>query len=239
MTPAVRREIAAARTLKAFLEGDGAYPFGEVLRCEGEANPHGVEVTLPEDAFPIVSDYLSRYTTYGALRSAVALKYARHRGVDIAAPIGTPVIAAADGVVVRSALSEAHGERVEVEHAGTAPSAAGAHAPLRTSYVHLEKRLVEVGGVVRRGQVIGTVGVTGKTAAKKVPHLHFGLAGRDASGGGKWRTQNPHEHWFDGPGRVALFKPPRDYALNPRGLTYPVPGRGDLARYLAALDRPR
>jgi murein DD-endopeptidase MepM/ murein hydrolase activator NlpD len=83
-----------------------------------------------------------------------------HGGVDFVAPIGTPVGAAAGGVVVVSERQPDYGNMVEIDHGNG----------LTSRYAHLSKRLVSVGDVVLRGQSIGEVGSTGRSTGA---HLHF------------------------------------------------------------------
>ncbi|MFN3511796.1 MAG: M23 family metallopeptidase [Phenylobacterium sp.] len=85
-----------------------------------------------------------------------------HEGVDIAAPGGTPVRAAASGVVTRAGVSFGYGRFVEVRHA----------ADLVTLYAHLGKveRHLKPGVAVEGGSVLGRVGSTGTSTG---PHLHF------------------------------------------------------------------
>ena len=90
-----------------------------------------------------------------------------HGGLDLAAPLGTPVRAAADGTVEFSGRRGDAGNLVEVVHAdGT-----------RTRYAHLDGATVRAGENVRAGQVLGAVGSTGRSTG---PHLHFAVerAGR-------------------------------------------------------------
>ena len=85
-----------------------------------------------------------------------------HAGRDLAAPEGTPVVAALDGEVITSGLAGGYGLAVMLEH------------PLpqrqRTLYGHLSELFVEPGESVRQGEVIGRVGSTGLSTG---PHLHF------------------------------------------------------------------
>ncbi|MEM6720771.1 MAG: peptidoglycan DD-metalloendopeptidase family protein [Bacteroidota bacterium] len=83
-----------------------------------------------------------------------------HKGTDFAAPIGTPIISTANGVVVESARRGGNGNYVKVKHNST----------YTTQYLHMKKRLAKVGDFVKQGDVIGTVGMTGNTSG---PHVCY------------------------------------------------------------------
>jgi murein DD-endopeptidase MepM/ murein hydrolase activator NlpD len=84
-----------------------------------------------------------------------------HTGVDITAPIGTPVRAAADGVVVHAQLvSGGYGRLVVIDHGDG----------YQTYYAHLSRFSVIPGQEIRQGEVLGAVGATGRVTA---PHLHY------------------------------------------------------------------
>lgn len=85
---------------------------------------------------------------------------ALHSGLDFPAPTGTPILAAAGGVVVVSEYHPAYGNMVEVDHGNN----------LITRYAHASRVHVRKGDVVRRGQKIAEVGSTGRSTG---PHLHF------------------------------------------------------------------
>jgi murein DD-endopeptidase MepM/ murein hydrolase activator NlpD len=85
-----------------------------------------------------------------------------HQGVDLEADYGTPVHAAADGVVVSTGWEGGFGNKVDVDHGN------GYH----TWYAHLSRFAVEPGERVRRGEVIAYVGATGDATG---PHLHYQL----------------------------------------------------------------
>jgi murein DD-endopeptidase MepM/ murein hydrolase activator NlpD len=87
-------------------------------------------------------------------------KMRAHKGVDLAAPSGTPVRSVADGVVTRAGWAGGHGNHVEVKHEGG----------YATGFSHLSKILVKVGEHVRQGQFVGKVGSTGMSTG---PHLHY------------------------------------------------------------------
>jgi hypothetical protein len=101
-----------------------------------------------------------------------------HTGEDLAAPEGTPVVAALNGRVVSSGLAGGYGLAIEVEHDGPRR---------RTLYGHLSELYVREGQLVRQGEVIGRVGSTGLSTG---PHLHFEL--RLPQQGG-WVAVNPGE----------------------------------------------
>jgi len=85
-----------------------------------------------------------------------------HAGIDIKADAGTPIVAAADGTVIFSGWEQNYGRVVKIRH----------DEEFVSVYAHNLRNLVEAGDEVYRGQVIGTVGRTGRTNAY---HLHFEL----------------------------------------------------------------
>lgn len=112
--------------------------------------------------------FLPRLTTNfiwparGVLTSGFGPRWGRmHRGIDIAAPVGTPIYAAAAGVVTYSQWnSGGYGNLVEIRHAdGTL-----------TLYAHNQRNLVRVGQYVEQGQQIAEMGSTGRSTG---PHVHF------------------------------------------------------------------
>ena len=83
-----------------------------------------------------------------------------HTGVDLAAAVGTPVHATADGVVSKAAWFGGYGLFVSLEHGGD----------LQTRYGHMSRLNVAEGQTVHKGDVIGYVGTTGRSTG---PHLHY------------------------------------------------------------------
>ncbi|MGD8109872.1 peptidoglycan DD-metalloendopeptidase family protein [Vibrio sp. TRT 17S01] len=83
-----------------------------------------------------------------------------HRGTDYAAPVGTPIWAAGDGIVQKSSYNKFNGNYVFIRHSNT----------YVTKYLHLTRRLVKTGQRVKQGQTIGTLGGTGRVTG---PHLHY------------------------------------------------------------------
>lgn len=88
-----------------------------------------------------------------------------HAGMDIAAPIGAVIVAAADGVVEAAGWNGGYGNYVRINHGKI-----GAGATLTTAYGHMSKIECTIGTRVAGGQLIGRVGSTGDSTG---PHCHF------------------------------------------------------------------
>ncbi len=84
----------------------------------------------------------------------------QHKGVDLAAPTGTPIHASADGTVAMAERYSGYGLYVQIEHGGS----------LETRYGHMSRIAVAEGQYVHKGDVIGYVGSTGRSTG---PHLHY------------------------------------------------------------------
>jgi murein DD-endopeptidase MepM/ murein hydrolase activator NlpD len=85
---------------------------------------------------------------------------ALHTGLDFPADVGTPIMAAAGGMVRSTDFHPAYGNLLEIDHGNG----------LTTRYAHTSKILVKAGDIVKRGQVVAQVGTTGRSTG---PHLHF------------------------------------------------------------------
>jgi Peptidase family M23 len=125
----------------------------------------------------------------------------QHRGIDIAAPVGTPALAATAGSVRFAG---------RVGWSGLVVSIRTADGRYDTSYLHLSGIAVRRGQVVRRGQRVGAVGTTGRRSARR-PHLHFGV--RDAG----------TRHYHDPLEFLPPLAGPRGEPARPRGRPVPVP----------------
>ncbi len=97
-----------------------------------------------------------------------------HKGVDISAPYGTAIRATADGVVISAAVGNGYGKEVVLDHGGG----------VRTIYAHMSGFHVSAGDQVVRGQVIGYVGMTGRSTGA---HVHYEVRMRDVA-------VNPHKY---------------------------------------------
>ena len=108
----------------------------------------------PLDIFRISSGFNLRR------KHPIHKKIKAHRGVDYAAPRGTPVYAAGDGKVIATGYTKANGNYVFIQHGQT----------YVTKYLHLNNKKVRKGQTVRQRQLVGTVGSTGYATG---PHLHY------------------------------------------------------------------
>lgn len=97
---------------------------------------------------------------FGWRMDPISGRRAMHRGVDYSARLGTPVYATADGVVTYSGVEQTYGNVVEISHP----------AGFVTRYAHMQRRLVQKGQRITRGDVIGRVGSTGRSTFS---HLHY------------------------------------------------------------------
>ena len=85
-----------------------------------------------------------------------------HRGLDFAAPTGTPVFAAGDGIIEKAGWNGSYGKYIRIKHTGI----------YKTAYAHLSgiHNNVKIGKRVLQGKIIGYVGTTGRSTG---PHLHY------------------------------------------------------------------
>jgi murein DD-endopeptidase MepM/ murein hydrolase activator NlpD len=108
---------------------------------------------------PLNFSYIS--SAFNPKRMHPILKRIRpHNGIDYFAPTGTPVYAAGEGTVIRSAYAATNGNHVFIQHPNS----------IVTKYLHFSRRAVKQGQKVRQGQTIGYVGSTGLATG---PHLHY------------------------------------------------------------------
>ncbi len=127
--------------------------FMEFHLLEKRIEERLMPTTLPVRNAVIGSGFGYRNDPFAGLRS-------RHDGLDFSAPSGTPVVAAADGVVLTAAYHPEFGNMIDVDHGDG----------LLSRYAHLSKMDVAESQIVRRGERIGAVGSTGRSSG---PHLHF------------------------------------------------------------------
>jgi murein DD-endopeptidase MepM/ murein hydrolase activator NlpD len=107
---------------------------------------------------PVTSGWFS--SNFGWRIDPFTGRSAMHEGVDYVVPLGTPIHAAASGIVVYAGMHPDFGNLVEIDHGND----------IVTRYAHASKLFVKVGQVVKRGQLISLVGSTGRSTGN---HLHF------------------------------------------------------------------
>ncbi|MBI3730278.1 MAG: M23 family metallopeptidase [Burkholderiales bacterium] len=107
-----------------------------------------------------------------------------HEGIDFSSPSGTPIVAAAGGVVVAAEYHPQFGNMVEIDHGGE----------IMTRYAHSSKIYVKLGDIVKRGQHIADIGSTGRSTGS---HLHFEVHVKGV-------PQNPHKFLSAGANQANL-----------------------------------
>jgi murein DD-endopeptidase MepM/ murein hydrolase activator NlpD len=121
------------------------------------ADPSAVEQTSEGMRMPVAG----RVTSQFGSRFHPILGHKRmHKGVDLGAGSGAPIVAAADGRVVAAGWAGGYGRQVAIAHNGG----------IRTTYSHMSRISAQPGQAVRQGQVIGYVGSSGLSTG---PHLHY------------------------------------------------------------------
>ena len=142
---------------------------GLLVLCAGCASSSGEAVSASRPTPLMATTLLLKPVDSGRLTSAygprpnpVLKRRQMHRGIDWAAPRGTPVRAAGNGVVVAIERSGAYGRYVEIDHGGT----------VATVYAHLHRFAsgLRVGRRLRQGDLIGRIGSSGRATG---PHLHY------------------------------------------------------------------
>lgn len=201
MRPMIDRAGTGPRTALLFLMAMTMLTACVNLGDYGKAAPYArdsrakIPVIVPANAPSISNQFLavSREGEKG------------HLGIDVAAPVGTPVLAAAAGRVYLSYYEPMYGNRIIIDHGK------GRDGRLSfTVYKHLDARMVANGARVARGQQIGTLGESGLLSS--YPHLHFEVMrekapGRRFAGGSNWWQgmvqEDPNLFWAGGKGRPA------------------------------------
>ncbi|WP_100407161.1 M23 family metallopeptidase [Bacillus solitudinis] len=121
----------------------------------GTATSFAAETEVPDELMESLI-----WPTVGEITDTFGTREGQHFGIDIAASEGTPVVSIANGIISKSYYSDSYGHVIFVEHDNG----------LETVYAHLHNRKVEEGQVVGEGELIGTVGNTGRSSGN---HLHF------------------------------------------------------------------
>lgn len=145
---------------------------------------HKIKAKLLPTILPVNASYNA--SGFGTRLDPFTGRTAYHEGIDFAAPTGTPIVAAAGGVVIAAEYHHQYGNLLEIDHGNQ----------ITTRYAHASKLLVNVGDIVRRGQHVADIGSTGRSTG---PHLHFEVLV-------KGRQQNPHKFLMAGAGAANLLE---------------------------------
>jgi murein DD-endopeptidase MepM/ murein hydrolase activator NlpD len=143
--------------------GDGLGAPVELVSRSALSESHDAGAASFGRVIPLASGRLT--SRFGMRFDPLAGGHRMHSGIDLAAAEGTPVTAPQDGVVSFSNWSGGYGLLVAVEHA----------SGVQTRYGHLSRVTVRPGQQVRKGQVLGLVGSTGRSTG---PHLHYEIRHR-------------------------------------------------------------
>ena len=130
----------------------------EFTALESQLMEKRIKNTLLPTLLPIEADHIG--SSFGRRIDPIAGVGAMHEGIDFVADVGTKVTASAGGVVVTAEYHPQYGKMIEIDHGNDFSS----------RYAHLSSIGVKAGQIVRRGQLIGASGNTGRSTG---PHLHF------------------------------------------------------------------
>jgi murein DD-endopeptidase MepM/ murein hydrolase activator NlpD len=167
--PAMANETATATQITGAIDAAQAAPTGDREFSELFASWRSMDRTGFATPAPIASVSVpsrmpldnATLTSHFGMRTHPVLGGRRnHKGIDLAQPTGTPVYATADGIVGKAEWYSSYGNYIQIEHGGE----------MQTRYAHLSGYAVAAGEHVRKGQLIGYVGSTGRSTG---PHLHY------------------------------------------------------------------
>ena len=153
----LEEEIAAQKAIVAELEEIERKRKEEALKNQLNLTYDGGQMKWPLPGYSTISSYFGyRSNPFGGSGQEF------HGGIDIPAPRGTNIVAAYDGQVAWSAYSSSAGNWVGIDHGNG----------IYTVYMHMSSRSVNEGDMVKKGDLIGLVGSTGRSTGN---HLHFAV----------------------------------------------------------------
>ncbi len=169
-TPAMANETATTTQITGAVDaakaapGSGDREFAELFASWRSMDKTGIAApaAIPSVSIPSRSPLETATLTsdYGMRTHPVLGGRRSHKGIDLAQPTGTPVYATADGIVSKAERFSSYGNYIQIEHGGE----------MQTRYAHLSGYAIAAGEHVRKGQLIGFVGSTGRSTG---PHLHY------------------------------------------------------------------
>lgn len=163
-TGAIDTAAVAATPLGDDEEFTQLFASWEELEDGGRITSTGEIIAAPRVTMAVPSrmpvDGVQLTSSFGMRNHPILRQRRQHNGVDLAAPRGTPVYATADGIVESARYFGSYGNYVQIGHGGDVES----------RYAHLSSYTVSNGDQVRKGDLIGYVGSTGRSTG---PHLHY------------------------------------------------------------------
>ena len=159
--PLVREQALTTPELEQLLEalsGQVEQRSDAMALIEAQVLEDRIRRSMLPTTLPVVANWNA--STYGWRIDPFTGHRAMHEGVDFSAPSGTPIFAAAAGVVTNVEYHPQYGNMVEIDHGND----------ISTRYAHASAIHVQIGALVKRGQKIAAVGSTGRSTG---PHLHF------------------------------------------------------------------
>ena len=159
-------------------------PILPVVTNTTATTPAGAIATAPSTSAENITGYPLPSVTemglgYGWQYHPITGDVFFHSGVDLLAPVNTPVAAIAPGIVVFAKEQGSYGKLVIINHAGG----------LQSRYAQLDSIKVTLGQTVNKGDILGSVGTTGQPTSTQ-PHLHFEMRSNGSLG---WEAKNPQE----------------------------------------------
>lgn len=158
LAPVIEVQVGEVEDINTDIEDDHEALVASLI----EAAPKPDAAGKPAFIWPVEGDHLRISSPFGYRTHPITGKRAFHAGIDIPAPQGTAVLAAADGEVTGVGEHPRLGRFVKVSHADGTYSL----------YGHLQKAETSTGSVVKAGERIGRVGSTGRSTG---PHLDFSI----------------------------------------------------------------
>lgn len=157
--PATGGPLLAASSVEAAADLGAAAQFRSLFMTwkKLDGTEQGAGIAIPS-VQPV--HHLSFTSNFGIRTDPFRGTAAMHAGVDIPGPTGTPIYATADGVISHSGRQGGYGNMIEINHG----------KGIATRYGHLSTLLVAENTRVKRGQLIGLMGSTGRSTG---PHLHY------------------------------------------------------------------
>ncbi len=202
----LRREL---ERLSSLIEGQTE----SLAALESQLMERRVKTTLLPTLVPINAEHIG--SPFGSRVDPIAGVGAMHEGIDFVADTGTRIVASAGGVVSVAEHHSSYGNMIEIDHGNDFSS----------RYAHLSKLDVKPGQLVKRGQLIGLSGNTGRSTG---PHLHFEVRYRGIA-------QNPMRFFQMGAGTQLALAPAESDALR----KVAVPARKSARRPEQSTERVR